>query len=393
MPWADIIHQHRVVETLQRAVASQRIAHAYLFYGPEGVGKRAVALAFAETLLCDRGGDTACGTCPSCIKVRRLTHPDVHVLLPQPSDVQTEDVAERLQRLAAHPYAAVDFVRRPSLNDPTQASNKQAFYSVARINSELRQPMSYKPLEGRYKIVVMTDADLMRTEASNAFLKLLEEPTSQTVFILTTNRPDRLLPTILSRCQRLRFDPLPPASIEHALVNRDEQTPELAAALSRMADGSYTRALDLAENEDLMADRTLVVDFLRLSYVQHVDKLSTLIEQMGRMGRERVKGVLRLVLSWIRDLILYNTAGAQATLVNIDQADAIAKFCQNVPRADLEAMVLLVEEAMELIERNVHLTLTLTTLSQALRNAMHKPHDGNLYVPLAESLWEKAVPG
>ena len=385
MPWSDLIDQRRVAETLQRAVAGGRVAHAYLFYGPDGVGKRAVALEFARTLQCEKGDDTACGDCSACTKVGRMVHPDVHVLLPYPSDADPGDVAERLQRIAAQPYAAVDFVRRPALNNPTYASNKQAFYSVGRINAELRQSMSYKPMEGRYKVVVMTDADLMRVAAANTFLKLLEEPGPQTVFILTTSRPDRLLPTILSRCQRLRFDPLPAEALEKALVEREGIAPDLAAALARMADGSYMRALDLAENEDLMTDRALVVDYLRLSYTQRIDKLADLLDLVGRMGRERVKGFLRLVLSWIRDLMLYTTMGAEAALVNVDQAEAVERFCHNVPRADLAAMIRLVEEAIELIERNVNLNLTLTALSQALGRAMRGPHSGQLYVPLAES--------
>jgi DNA polymerase-3 subunit delta' len=286
--------------------------------------------------------------------------------------------------VAQHPYRAIDYVRRPSLSDPSQTSNKQAFYSIKRINDAFRRSMSYKPLEGRYKIAVITDADLMRTEAANGFLKLLEEPGPQTIFMLTTSRPDRLLPTILSRCQRLRFDPLPAEGIEHALIERDDVEPGYAATLARMADGSYTRALDLAENEALMADRDFVVQFMRMSYARHTDHLADLIQQLGKMGRERIKSVLRLMLSWIRDLVLFDAMGTQATLVNVDQADGIGKFCHNVPDADLEAMLRLVEETIELVERNVHLNLVLTSLAMALGRAMRESHSGHLYVPLAE---------
>ena len=103
MPWSDLIDQRRVTETLQRAVAGGRVAHAYLFYGPDGVGKRAVALELARTLQCEHGGDTACGTCSACTKVSRMMHPDVHVLLPYPSDADPSDVAERLQRIDRSP--------------------------------------------------------------------------------------------------------------------------------------------------------------------------------------------------------------------------------------------------------------------------------------------------
>ena len=389
--WESIIGQKRVVEALRGAIVRGRVAHAYLFYGPDGVGKRAVALAFAQALECERGGADPCGACTPCRKVARMLHPDVHVLFPYPSDAATEDVSERLKRLGENPYAAIDFVRLPSRDDPTKTSNKQALYTVARINEDLRRAMSFRPVEGRYKVAVMTDADRLRTEAANAFLKLLEEPGPQTVFLLTTSRPDLLPATILSRCQRFRFDVLGAEDIEAALVAREGTPPEHAATLARMADGSYTRALDLAENRGLMESRNLVITYFRQAYTQNVDQLSDLVEQLGRMGREQVKGVLGLMLRWIRDLVLYKALGAEAPLVNVDHRETIARFCENVPDADLEAMARLVEEALGMVERNVHVPLTLTVLAQALGRAMRGPHSGRLYVPLAET--EAPVPG
>lgn len=383
--WNSIIDQTRAVEALKSSVASDRVAHAYLFHGPDGVGKRAVALEFAKTLLCERGQDEPCEQCLPCKKVRRMVHPDVHVLFAHPTDVDADDVAERLQLLGKNHYASVDFVRRPSLSDPTRSSNKQALYTVGRIHEEVRRTMSFKPVEGRYKITIMTDADLLRVEASNAFLKVLEEPTPQSVFILTTSRPDRLLPTIVSRCQQIRFNPLSPEAIEAALIEREEIAPEFAAALSRMANGSYTDALDFAENEELRGLRQLVLDFFRMSYARNVDRLADLVEQTGRLGREQVKHVLELMLRWVRDLILFRTLGDEAPLVNIDQKASIAKFNDNLPAADLEAMASIIEEGIEMIERNVHTNLTLTALSQSLGRAMRGPHSGRLYVPLAQT--------
>ena len=389
MAWSDLIDQARVAETLRQAVTRDRVPHALLFYGRDGVGKRAAALELARTLQCERGAaGEACGRCLPCTKVNRLLHPDVHVLFPTPKDVTTEDVRARLETLARNPYATVDFVRRPALDDPSKTSNKQAFYPVARINEELRRAMSYRPVEGRYKVAIMTDADRLRAEAANAFLKLLEEPAPQTVFVLTTSRPDRLLPTILSRCQRFRFDALPAEAIEAALIEREGIKTDVAATLARMADGSYSRALDLAQNEDLLADRQLVLDYFRMAYVgggpQHAGKLADQIEAMGRLGRERLKGLLDLMLRWMRDLVLYRAMGAEAALVNVDQAEAVERFCRNVPEADLEAMARLVEEAVELVERNVQLPLVLVVLAQALGQAMRGRPPERLYTPLAE---------
>ncbi|RMF60029.1 MAG: DNA polymerase III subunit delta' [Bacteroidetes bacterium] len=383
--WDHVIGQERVVTALQRAVDEGRVAHAYLFHGPDGVGKRAVALAFAQALQCEREGARPCGQCGPCEKVRRLIHPDVHVLFPQPGDADTDDVAARLARLAENPYAAVDFVRRPALDDPTKTSNKQALYTVARINEDLRRAMSFKPVEGRYKVAILTDVERMRVEAANAFLKLLEEPGPQTVFVLTTGRPDLLLPTIVSRCQRLRFDVLEPEAIAQALAERAGREGGEAQLLARMAGGSFTRALDLAENEVLLEDRAFVLAFFRHAYTRRIDPLADLVEQAARMSRERFKGVLALMLGWIRDLVLYRTLGPEAPLVNVDQQDAIARFCTNVPGADLEAMIGLVEEAIDLVERNVHLTLVATTLALALGRAMHGMPEERLYRPLTET--------
>ncbi|MDX1530535.1 MAG: DNA polymerase III subunit delta' [Rhodothermales bacterium] len=386
MPWTWVLDQRRVVEALGRGLAADRVAHAYLFHGPEGVGKRAAALALAQALECERrgpGGADACGACPPCQKTARLIHPDVHLYLPQPKDADAEDVAERLARLAENPYAEVDFRRRPTLDDPAKASNKQAIYTVDRVR-EITRDLRYRPSEGRYKVAVLTDADTMNEASANAFLKGLEEPGPRTVLVLTAARPDRLLPTILSRCQRLRFDALPADVIEAALVEREGMAPEEAALLARMADGSYTRALALAESADLAARRQLVLDYFRAAFTGNADRLSDLVEEAAKVGREGLKDVLALMLRWVRDLVLVRTLGPEAPVVNVDQREAVRRFVDHLPDARLDAMAALVEEARELVERNVNATLVLTVLADALRAAMRGRDRHRLFRPLDE---------
>ena len=195
------------------------------------------------------------------------------------------------------------------------------------------------------------------------------------VHVLMIERPDDTVAPVLRLRDLARLADLIARGME----------PGPAATLARMADGSYTRALDLAENEDLMATRQLVLDFFRLAYARNVDKLADLIDEMGKAGRERLKGMMGLMLVWMRDLMLFHAMGEEAPLVNVDQAEAVARFCRNLPDADLPAMVGLVEQAVELIERNVHVGLVLTVLAHALGRAMRGPHDGRLYVPLTET--------
>ncbi len=384
MTWEDVLDQKHVVDVLRRAVASGRVPHAYLFHGPDGTGKRAAALALAQTLECERGEETPCNECNACRKVTRLIHPDVHVLFPYPNDVDESDVAVRLSLLAEDPYATIDFARRPSLGDVTGGSNKQTLYPVGRIHEDLLRPMSFRPTEGRYKVAIITDADAMNASAANAFLKLLEEPPAQTVFILTTPQPDALLPTIVSRCQRLRFDLLSPETIEQALISRKQTDPPIAALLARMADGSYSRALDLLESEDLAASRDRVVDFLRQSWKMDVAGMTTFINWMSSVRRDHVRSVLTLMLSWVRDLVLFRSAGRNAPLINVDQAEAIERFCANLPDADLDAIAGAIEEAIGLVERNVKVDLILINLGHLFFHAMRGKPSGKLFVPLSE---------
>lgn len=385
MSWNDIIDQERVVAALQRAAARDRVGHAYLFHGPLGTGKRAAALEFAKVLECEHKEDEACGSCLACTKVRKLVHPDVQVMLPYPNDVSEEDVATRLKLLAREPYAETDFKRRPSLEDPGESSNKQAIYTVDRMR-ELQRMLGYAPSEGRFKVTILADVDRMRTEAANAFLKLLEEPTPRTVLILTTHRPDKLLPTISSRCQQLRFKPLAPGAIQEALAAREDVPQDEAAMLAHMADGSYTRALELRNNEELAAARELALAFFRRSYQMDVDKMLDLASEIAGRGRERVKGLLQLMLTWTRDLLLYRTTSDEQFLVNVDQRSAIRNFVENVPEARIEEMTGVLQDAISLVERNVHLELTMITLAQRLHHLMHGRTDGErLYQPLTAS--------
>jgi DNA polymerase-3 subunit delta' len=314
-----------------------------------------------------------------------MVHPDVHVLFPYPKGTDEDDVAARIQRLGDEPYAPVDYVRRPSLDDPEATSNKQVMYHIERVHDDLLRPMSFRPVEGRAKVALVTDVELMRPEGANAFLKLLEEPPPQTVFVLTTSRPEQLLPTIVSRCQRLRFDPLAPEAIEAALVERRDTDPRRAAMLARMADGSYTRALELASSEELLKRRAEVLAFLRTAYRGDAAETARLASDRAREGRERVKGLLTLMLAWLRDLLLMRTTGTDAHLVNVDQAQAARDFVANLPHADLEGMVALVEDALHLATRNVRLGLVLTVLAQAMRRAMRGQQGARLVRPLPEA--------
>jgi len=389
-----IIGQDRARGVLRQALGSGRIAGTYLFHGPSGSGTRAGALAFAQALLCERRGrpggpaDDACGSCLACTKAARLIHPDLHVYLPFPKvskpadkDDRPKDYSDRLVRLAAEPYAPVDYRQRGALDDDGP-SNKQVEHRRRPINELLRREMTFVPVEGRHVIGVLTDADRIRTQAANSLLKLLEEPGADIVLILTAERVENVLPTILSRCQRVRFDPLAPEAIEAALMARSGVPPTDAGVVARMADGSYTRALELWGSETVKAQRVLALDFLRQAFKGDPQSVVPVVQEAAKLGRESIKAWLDLVALWIRDLVLARAAGPEAPLVNVDQAEAVHRFTAALPDADLEAMAALVAQATDAIEANANAGLVLTTLAFAFRDAMHGRSSGRLVRPL-----------
>lgn len=384
MYWDSIIGQEKVLHLLTHSIDSGRVAHAYLFHGIDGTGKRAVALAFAHALQRKRSDKAQQGVRSAALV--HASHPDTLVLIPEPSDADPMEVSYRTDLMVQNPYAAVDFIRAPTLNTKKKETKrlKQAFYSAERINLRLREQMLMRPMQGRYRIAIITDVDTIREQAANAFLKLLEEPAPDTMFILTTSRKDVLLPTILSRCQHVAFENLTPEVISKALQQREHIAAPEADLVSNIAHGSYLRALELTQSEELRRDRERVLIFLRTAFLGKIGQLTDLMQEMNQSSKDRLRNFLRLLLSWIHDLTLCRELGEHASIINHDQRQELFKFCHNLPNADLGAMAGLVEEALVLSESNVNPSLLMVNLSLGLGKAMRAPYSGKLFQPLTD---------
>jgi DNA polymerase III subunit delta' len=221
MSFLDIYGHERQIAILQKAIAQRRVGHAYLFSGINAIGKKTLAGEFAKALNCDEGDNLhdACGQCPSCLKIQHSNHPDMIFI--------------------------------------------EADGQFIRINAirEIQEQMKFKPLEGRWRAVIIDEADKMRDEAANALLKTLEEPSASNILILISSRPYSMPATIISRCRHMRFNPLPAAAIARFLVEQkgiDEQKSGLLAGLSG---GSIGRALEL-DQEDVVAYRAEIMQLL-----------------------------------------------------------------------------------------------------------------------------------
>jgi len=382
MSWNQVIGQDRAKGVLQQAILQDRVAHAYLFHGPYGTGKRAAALAFARALQCRAVPYIGCRECADCSRIDRMIHPDVRVFMPTPNEMDSEEIVKRLAQLGANPYETVDFARKPT----SKSANKKIQYAKSFVGAELRLSADFAAFEGKYKVVVLLDAEALGEETSNVFLKMLEEPGSRTVFLLLTDRPERMLPTILSRCQPVRFDPLSAEDIERALVEREGTPVNEAATAARLSDGSFSAARDLLHDELARAYRDGLMQFLRDVYSNKIDPVMAVVEEVSSQTRDQTKVFLGLLMILVRDLMLVRELGQDAPIVNVKDRESLVKFNMNLANARLEQMVDLIEDAWYLIVRNVKSTLVLTSLVAGIRASMYGERALPLVTPLAEQI-------
>jgi len=283
--FSELAGQEDAVKRITSALAHDRVHHALLFCGPDGVGKYLTAAHLAQVFVCraDETRSSACGECPGCFKCQNTNHPDILVLQPNEKGKITVD----------------------DIRDATQALHIQA-------------------LEARFKILVIRDADRMNHQAQNALLKTLEEPPGQAKLILTSAKPQRFLMTILSRCQRIDFRRVPTTAISKMLraqLDVDDATAHLIASLSQ---GSPAQALS-TDPDETVTHRDHIADFdMRLS-AQDGRSAATAIEIAGELSSEKdhLAARLQLLGVWLRDQILIASQTESAEIANIDRLDDI----------------------------------------------------------------------
>lgn len=377
MAWNSIIGQQRVKNILQRAVAEQRIAHAYCLWGAEGVGKDALALEFAKMLNCEsprRINDTieACDECKSCHQSNMIQHPNIHFIFSLPaaksddsssansailklSDDQIRAIQEQIALKSENPYHHI------SISNASQIR-------IASIR-DVKKTISMSQQQKGRRFIIVSDADAMNQEAANAFLKTLEEPNSNITIILTTSRREQLLQTILSRCQQIRCDILHDDDISLALQVRNNVEQEDANLIARLSDGSYSKACELI-NSDLRQLRQEVVDLLRamLKKNNYILNLTNKLEAYSSAkDRSKVETMLVLLLLWLRDAYAFSVSNNPDVIINIDQLQDLTNFVKNFQNADLDTATKAVEKAVELTHRNVNINLLLIQFALEMR--------------------------
>jgi len=360
MSFENIIGQKRVVSILERALKSKRMPHALLYHGPEGVGKEAVALELAKALFCQKD-EVYCNTCSDCKRVGQLSHPDLMVIFPAPKQPKSGELQLIRESIVKNPYYRAQVWANP-------------FILIDMIRN-LKKTVSMTSYENKGRVVIIMDAHRMTTEAANSLLKILEEPLGKLTLVLVSSQANLLLPTIVSRCQKIRFDPLPWQDIEDALIKREKVIPEQAKIFARMSFGSYRRALELLD-ENVDEKQNLMIDILRKVLMPDLDILLTAESLVNQQDKKTIKDLIALMLVWFRDAmvieLLQNERDYGEKIINIDRLDILIKFVRGLERIDYDQVIPKIEQTIELIDRNVYLNLVLLQLLFDLKKFMRR---------------------
>ncbi|MEG0915988.1 MAG: DNA polymerase III subunit delta' [Myroides sp.] len=381
MKFSDIVGQNHLKNHLVNSVQKGRIPHAQLFIGQEGSGTLSMALAYAQYIICNNKGSENDGGSAACnLKFDHLQHPDLHFVYP----VATTDSIKSNATSDDFMGTWIDFLKETpygSVNDWYEAigiQKKQGNISVHEAASILKK-LILKPFEGGYKVMIIWMAEKMNTEAANKLLKLLEEPTDKTVFILIAEDEKAILQTILSRCQILHFNALNEQEIVQGLIEKENCDEVDAYSIAKQAQGNYNKALKLRYNitNEYPFDEWFVT-WVRAAFranknARVVSDLIKWSDEISAIGREKQKLFLNHCMELFRQALLLNYSTSELVYMEpkVDNFK-LKNFAPFVNEHNILEIYQEIEDATYHIERNGNAKMIFTDLSIKLTRLIHK---------------------
>lgn len=381
MKFSDIVGQNHLKNHLTNSVQKGRIPHAQLFIGPEGSGTLPMALAYAQYIICNNKGSENEGGSAACnLKFDHLQHPDLHFVYPvattdsiKSNPVSDDFMSSWIGFLKETPYGSV--------NDWYEAigiQKKQGNISVHEAASILKK-LILKPFEGGYKVMIIWMAEKMNTEAANKLLKLLEEPTDKTVFILIAEDEKAILQTILSRCQILHFNALNEQEIVQGLIEKENCDEVDAYSIAKQAQGNYNKALKLRYNitNEYPFDEWFVT-WVRAAFranknARVVSDLIKWSDEIAAIGREKQKLFLNHCMELFRQALLLNYSTSELVYMEPKVENfKLKNFAPFVNEHNILEIYQEIEDATYHIERNGNAKMIFTDLSIKLTRLIHK---------------------
>ncbi len=355
MLFRDIIGQETLKEKLLQSVNNHRLAHALLFSGGEGVGKMPLALALARYLCCrQRTAEDACGTCPSCLAFDKLEHVNLHFAYPvvkkgSATARSSDFVREWRNALLREPY-----ITAQQWSEALKLDNQQPMIYASQ-SDEIQDDLLLKVAEGEYKVMLIWQPEKMNEAAANKLLKLIEEPYEQTLFILVTDAEEAILPTILSRTQRIHVPPIAFDTLTRYLQERMGLSADDANDVARRSNGSYTRAMEqISLNEEDERCFQSFVSLMRLAWLRDIVQLREWSEKESSTGRESQKRLLNYALRMVRENFVSNFKHPELVYMNERERQFAVKFAPFINESNVIGMNEVLSEALAHIEQNVN---------------------------------------
>ncbi len=333
----NVIGQPRAVELLRHSLDRGRIAHAYLFAGQPHVGKTTLAINLAQAMNCEQEA-RPCGQCGACLRIAAGKHADVQV------------------------------IGRLSDNSSGEAGPRKEI-GIGQIR-ELQQAAVLQPYEGKHRVFIIDGAEYLNEESANCLLKTLEEPPPSVLIILLAANDARLLPTIISRCQRVELHPVSVNTIEQELIEHRLIEPDKAKTLSRLCRGGIGWAISASLDDSLLQERSLRLNELQeiaaVSLDRRFDFANKLASQFNR-NRDSAEEVLRLWLEWWRDLMLVRE-GCAELITNVDQEAALVRNSEYYSLSEIRHFIEAIRAALGQLEQNANPRLVLEVLMLSTPN-------------------------
>jgi len=370
MQFKDVVGHQALKNQLIYNVHNNRISHAQLFLGPEGNGGLPLALAFAQYIQCrDKKPEDACGVCPSCLKHKKLEHPDLHFFFPvartkafENTDYEkvnsTDFYTPWRELLLQSPYFTYSqFIEKMGVE------NKQLYINTESCNQVIRS-LGLKTYESEYKIVIMWMIESLFHAASPKLLKVLEEPPEKTLFLLVSQNKDKIISTIRSRTQLVKVPQLREEETEKALVEKYRCEPGMAKQIALLSEGSFSKALELAKtgNEPL-ADFDTFRYWMRLCYRKNIPELLSWVDEISKAGREKQKTFLQYGLKMFRFCLLNNYKAPSLMQLDGEEKEFIQAFSPFVNHLNGLQIVGAFNEGLFHIERNANPKILFSDLS------------------------------
>lgn len=388
MRFSDVIGQGDMIARLRNLADNNRLPHAIMLCGPEGSGKMALAVSFASYLLCtgrkDDGGmfgndnptDDSCGNCPSCTMLKNLQHPDLHFSFPtiRPKGTTSDkkiDSDEFITEWREMINRGGGYFSLQEWLDEMKVENQQSVISVAE-SDRLNNVLSMKSNQGGKKVSIIWLPEKMNIECANKLLKLIEEPPSETHFILVSVHPELLLDTIRSRVQRFDVRPIALNDMTDALQKRRGLSEEDATRIARLAAGNWITATSLLEpgNEEAwFFDMYMML--MRMAYARKVNELKKWSEQISSIGREKQIRMLNSFQRMTREFFMYNFHKPELIYMTLDQENFAKKFSPFINERNIIGIYELFQRTIRDIGQNANPKIQFFDLTMKMAVLIH----------------------